>query len=71
MNKFALGNNIHKRLREQHKTQRQMAKELGISEHMMSDYVNGESAPHVYKLLKIARYLGCAMDELMEGVDDD
>lgn len=69
MNKFALGNNISRRLREQHKTQRQMAKDLGISEHMMSDYVNGESAPHVYKLLKIARYLGCTMDELMEGVE--
>lgn len=69
MNIYALGNNIHRRLREQHKTQRQMAKDLGISEHMMSDYVNGESAPHVFKLYKMAKYLGCTIDELMEGTD--
>lgn len=69
MNIYALGNNIHKRLREQHKTQRQLAKELGTSEHMMSKYMTGANIPSVMKLYHIAKYLGCTMDELMEGVE--
>lgn len=68
MNKFALGNNIHKRLREQHKTQRQMAKELGISEYMISRYTTGVSVPSITRLDCIANYLGCTLADLMEGV---
>lgn len=69
MNKFALGNNIHKRLREQHKTQRQAAKDLGISEFMMSKYTTGASYPSLMRLQRIAEYLGCTIADLMEGVE--
>lgn len=70
MNKFAIGNNIYRKLKEQKKTQRQMAEDLGISEHTISDYMNAQRWPHVLKLYQIAKYLGCTMDDLMKGVDE-
>ena len=67
MNKYALGNNINARLRQQNKSQRRMATDLDISEKQISNYVCGNMYPSVKNLYRIAEYLGCTIDELMEG----
>ena len=69
MNKYALGNNICKKLKEQNRSQRQMAKDLSISEHSISDYVCGNKNPTVWNLYRISRYLGCTTEDLLEGMD--
>jgi len=70
MNKYVIGNNIHVRLKIRKITQRQMAADLGMSEHTISDYMNGQRWPQVPKLYQMAKYLGCTMDDLMKGVDE-
>ena len=45
-------------------TQKDLSKSTGISQTMVSFYINGRSIPSFDKLDKICRVLGCSMDEL-------
>lgn len=46
-------------------TQDSLSELTGISQVMISKYVNGKSVPNVYNLHKIARALNCSTSELM------
>jgi len=71
MNRYAMGDNIAIRLRKQHRTQKEMCEALGYNYYTLSAQLNGHNKMSAYQLYRIAKYLGCTMDELMDGVDDE
>ena len=70
MNKYAIGNNIHKRLKERKETQHDFAKALGSNDSTVSHWMSGKHELRVSTLYRIAKYLNCTADELMEGMDE-
>ena len=52
-------------------TQRELAKEVGMSYQMISLYATGKADIGSKKLRKIAKFLGVIMEDLMEEDDDD
>ncbi|MDE2904691.1 MAG: LexA family transcriptional regulator [Acidobacteriota bacterium] len=70
---LSLGRNI-KRLRTVAglQTQKAFAERLGVPQPQVSDWENDRSpVPEVPNLLKLAKALGCSVDELLAGVDPD
>ena len=59
-----LGHNLQKFIRLSGMTQTEIAEKLGITNAMLSRYVHGTSLPNSAKIFKIARLLGCTVDEL-------
>ena len=57
--------NYEKILKERGKTSYQVAKGTGIPTSTFSDWKNGKSKPKVDKLIKIAKFLGCSLGELL------
>lgn len=53
------------------KTQRQVAREIGIDEAYLSKVVRGQIEPSVIKAIKIARSLGCSVEDLYVGVGEE
>ena len=47
------------------KSQEDLAYESGLSQSVISKYMNGKSTPSVYKLQKIADALGCSVSDLL------
>ena len=41
-----------------------LSEETGISKGMINRYINGESIPSILNVMKIAKVLGCSLDEL-------
>lgn len=60
-----IGTNIARKLIEQDKTQMDIVNDLGFSKSTVSSWVNGSRMPLKGKLMLIAAYLGCTMDDLM------
>ena len=52
-----------------HLTQKQLAKELDITEYKMSDYCNGRQDPESYDLIKLANYFEISIESLL-GQDE-
>lgn len=71
MNIHAVGGNIYSRMKQQDITQRELASRVGLTEVTMSRYINGLRQPTAYALYRISRALGCKMEDLMRGVDDE
>lgn len=46
-----------------------IAKETGISSGLMSAYKRGEKLPSIENLVKIADYLDCSVDYLLDRTD--
>ena len=46
-----------------------VAKETGISQGLVNEYKNGVKLPTIPNLIKIADYLGCSIDYLLERTD--
>jgi len=46
-------------------TARQLAAKVGVSESMMSYILGGLREPNVHTLVRIAKELGCTVDELI------
>ena len=44
-------------------TQEDITRKTGITQPMLSRYMNGENVPSFYKVDQIARVLGCSVDE--------
>lgn len=42
-----------------------LADETGISKILINKYINGKTVPSILNLMKIARALGCTLDELL------
>ena len=70
MNRYAIGNNIYRLLKQRHMTQRELAKRIGTHEDTLSRWINGQRQPSAFALLRISRVLGVSMEELMAGVDE-
>ena len=47
------------------KSQEDLAYESGLSQSVISKYINGKSTPSVYKLQKISDALGCSVSDLL------
>ena len=62
----AFGSNIQKMLPFSGMNQQELADKVGISRVMMSNYVRGKSVPSVIIARKIARALGCTVNELFD-----
>ena len=56
-------------LQEKNLTAYKVAKETGISQGLMNEYKNGVKLPTVQNLIKIADYLNCSIDYLLDRVD--
>ncbi|GGJ62155.1 helix-turn-helix domain-containing protein [Virgibacillus salexigens] len=46
-----------------------VSQELGVSQEVLSRWVNGKSMPSVENLFKLAELLDCKVDDLYEKVD--
>lgn len=62
----AFGNNIQKMLPFSGMNQGELADKVGVSRVMMSNYIRGKSIPNVIIARKIARALGCDINELFD-----
>jgi len=58
-----------KLLEEKGITPYRVAKEIGISPVVFTDWKNGKSTPKLDKLIKIANYLGVTLEELIKEDD--
>ena len=67
-NSKALGNNIASWLVKRLMTQRELAEKIGTTEVSVSRYVTGKRVPSGPLLFKMARALGCTVEDLMQGV---
>jgi transcriptional regulator with XRE-family HTH domain len=63
------GNKIKELIEKQGKSLRGIAPSVGVSESMMSYIVNGLKEPSVAVLVRIAKELGCSVDDLIKEGD--
>ena len=70
MNRYAIGENIYRILKERHMTQHELAARIGVHDPTLSKWMTGQRQPSAYALLRISRVLGVTMEMLMEGVAD-
>jgi transcriptional regulator with XRE-family HTH domain len=61
------GRNLQAILRSKHIHQGYLAKELGITEAMLSRYIHGTAVPSVYKVCQIANIIECDIGELVKN----
>lgn len=64
---MTLANNILKFRRENHFTQEELGKELGISRQSISKWENGETLPSIDNLIVLSGLLNISLDELITG----
>lgn len=50
-------------------TQRELAKELGVSQPTITQYESGARKPDIVTLKKLAAILGCTTDQLLEPIE--
>lgn len=60
-----MGEKLKKKLEEMNVKQVDIARMLGVSEVMVSRYVNGLSDPTLKSAKAIAEYLGCKIDDIV------
>ena len=70
MNRYAIGENIYRILKERHMTQKELAARIGVHDTTLSKWMTGQRQPSAYALLRISRVLGVTMESLMEGIED-
>lgn len=61
---------IRERREEKGLKQKFVAKQCTISQQMLSEYENGKTYPRANILFKIAKVIGCKVDDLYERVDE-
>lgn len=71
MNRYAIGENIYRLLKQQRMTQHELAARIQSHDDTVSRWMTGQRQPSAYALLRISRVLGVTMESLMEGVDDE
>lgn len=60
-----MGEKLKKKLEEKNVKQVDIARLIGVSEVLVSKYVNGQATPTVPSVKKIADYLGCTIDDIV------
>lgn len=71
MNTHATGDNIKHLCKRKELTLKILADRIGVSDHTMSNWVNGHRQITAYGLLRVSRVLGTTMEKLMEGIEDE
>lgn len=64
--KDTFGDNLSALLRERGFTQKQLAKDSGVSEGMISDYINKFTAPSVFAAINLAYAMDVDVDDLLD-----
>lgn len=67
----SFGKNLQKQIPFSGMSHGQLAEKLGITNAMLSRYIHGNSAPSAVKAFRIAKALGCTVDELFDGTYTD
>lgn len=70
MDKYAISRNIKNALNDMGLTQKELAKNTGLSEVTLSRYMNGIRQPTAYSLYRIALALKVPVESLMDGIED-
>ena len=60
------GDNLADMLKYAKMSQRELANTAGISESMVSDYINKRRAPGLKAMLNVAYAFGCSVDDLVD-----
>ena len=60
--------NLKRMMKEDHMKEEYLADEVGVSQSMISRYINGQSMPSFLIVVKIADVLFCSLDEFL--IDD-
>lgn len=63
----SIGHNLQKLIQLSGMTQTEIASRIGVTNAMMSRYTHGTSIPSGDKLYRIARLIGCSVDEFFDG----
>ncbi len=50
-------------------TQRELSKQLGVTQPTITQYENGVRKPDIVTLKKLAAILGCTTDQLLEPIE--
>lgn len=69
LSRYQLGANIYKVLKAKKWKQKDLARELRITEQLISKYINGGVIPSYLVLYRISRALDVTMDFLVEGIE--
>lgn len=60
------GDNLAEMLKDARMTQQELADAAGISESIVSDYINKRRGPCIKSLINISLVMSCSLDELMD-----
>ena len=71
MNRYAIGNNIYRLLKQRRMTQHELAARIQSHDDTVSRWMTGQRQPSAYALLRISRELGVTMESLMEGIEEE
>ena len=69
LSRYQLGANIYRALRKKKWRQKNLADELGITDSLISKYINGDVLPSYLVLYRISRALDVTMDFLVDGIE--
>ena len=69
--KYKFGITLLELLDKKNLTQRILSRAIGCTEASMSKWINGTRKPNVDALYKMSKYLGCTMEYLITGGDDN
>lgn len=61
---------IRVKIAELDKKQVDIAKQLGVKQQRLSNWVNGTGFPNLNEAFKLARYFECSVDELWDYKED-
>ena len=64
--RILFGKNLRKRILRAHITQEELADRIGISQSILSRYLNGKALPNPFIIRNMSRVLQCSVGELVE-----
>jgi len=59
--------NIRKQIKKKNITQKQLANDVGMTEVIVSWWVNGKAHPTMKAAVKLSEYFGCGVDDFLKG----
>ena len=69
MDSKIIGYRINAALASENKKQKELAKELGVTDNTISYFCSGKRTPNISQIVKIAKYLNVSADYLL-GIED-
>lgn len=67
--RYVFGDNLDSILKDRRISQNDLAKMCDLSQGMISDYINGFTAPNIFAVINIAYVLDIDIDELVDVGD--